>query len=921
MSKRLWLMGGCLFFALMLFHAVTNVYGDWLERRNRSERGWEASDKNGQAVIFRVDESGAVAGLQIGDEVIAIKNVAAEKFPLLNRSESRVPSGTAYTVVIRRAGQVREFVLVTVGERWWQRLSDLTILLSDFFFVLIGWIVFLLKPTDRQAVLLALMLGAFSGLIQNSNTNLPRVVYALVLLARLAGAFFFPLFLHFFLAFPTPHALLRRFPSLSKWLYLPLLLSYTPVVGYLSLAFFLQKDNWLQQFPQWLGVIANLVIAGYLVTGLIALVSNYWTANEQARRRLRVMLAGSGLGFLNLLLIFMAALFDSEKRIPWLADYLGVALAVTLPLIPLSFSYAIIRHQVIPVSLIIRSGVRYVLVSRGSVVLGIVVVGVVVTILLTALFNHLRPHPVVNGVCSAVIGVLAWLFFQRFHKRYLAPVIDRHFFRQAYDAQQIVAELTTELRTTTELPQLLSQVATKIHSALPSENVTIFLRSPEAGNFECAFSSDYQPGQVGPLSVKRACTLSGSIADLLLQSDNGVAVNVEPLLEADRETERMAEAEVAGNADKETLYIEDTTQGETDQDQKEVPPDSDANSRAIYKDRGDSLFLLRQSDNVFQVEAAALREVHSVLLLPLVSKDTVLGMISLGPRLGDMPYSREDKRLLLSVAGPTTLALENARLVAHMIEDARRRQELEAENEQRAKELEEARQLQLSMLPKNLPDLPNVEIAAYMKTATEVGGDYYDFHLSDEGTLTVAVGDATGHGLKAGTMVTAMKSLFQCFAREVELVPVFNQSSRVLKQMNLRSLFMGLTMVKLQSREMKISSAGMPPVFICRAASGEVEEILMKTMPLGSIASYPYREEQVSLALGDVVLLMSDGLPERFNSEFEMFEYDRVRQVLAESAAFSPREIIARLADAGDRWANGRPQDDDITLVVLKLKS
>ena len=300
---------------------------------------------------------------------------------------------------------------------------------------------------------------------------------------------------------------------------------------------------------------------------------------------------------------------------------------MTLPLIPLSFSYAIIRHQVIPVSLIIRSGVRYVLVSRGSVVLGIVVVGVVVTILLTALFNHLRPHPVVNGVCSAVIGVLAWLFFQRFHKRYLAPVIDRHFFRQAYDAQQIVAELTTELRTTTELPQLLSQVATKIHSALPSENVTIFLRSPEAGNFECAFSSDYQPGQVGPLSVKRACTLSGSIADLLLQSDNGVAVSVEPLLEADRETEGMAEAEVAGRAGRETLYIEDTAQGEIAQDKKEDSPDSDANSRAIYKDRGGSLFLLRQSDNVFQVEAAALREVRSVLLLPLVSKDTVLGMI------------------------------------------------------------------------------------------------------------------------------------------------------------------------------------------------------------------------------------------------------------------------------------------------------
>jgi hypothetical protein len=89
---------------------------------------------------------------------------------------------------------------------------------------------------------------------------------------------------------------------------------------------------------------------------------------------------------------------------------------------------------------------------------------------------------------------------------------------------------------------------------------------------------------------------------------------------------------------------------------------------------------------------------------------------------------------------------------------------VKAENERQAKELEEARQLQLSMLPKKLPQIPNLEIAAYMKPATEVGGDYYDFHISSDGTLTVAVGDATGHGLKAGTVVTATKGLFNNLA-------------------------------------------------------------------------------------------------------------------------------------------------------------
>jgi hypothetical protein len=251
----------------------------------------------------------------------------------------------------------------------------------------------------------------------------------------------------------------------------------------------------------------------------------------------------------------------------------------------------------------------------------------------------------------------------------------------------------------------------------------------------------------------------------------------------------------------------------------------------------------------------ALREAKATLLMPLYSKEGMLGVISLGPRLGDLPFSREDKQLLMSVSGPTALAIENARLVERMVEEARRRQEIEAENDQRAKELEEARQLQLSMLPKNAPQSPHLEIAAYMKTATEVGGDYYDFHQSDDGVLTVVVGDATGHGLKAGTVVTAMKSLFRTFAGEGDLSVVLNQSSRVLKEMNLRSLFMGLTMIKLDGPCLRIASAGMPPALIYRAGKGLVEEALIKAPPLGGVSGYRYREWEYALDHGDVLVL------------------------------------------------------------------
>jgi serine phosphatase RsbU (regulator of sigma subunit) len=242
------------------------------------------------------------------------------------------------------------------------------------------------------------------------------------------------------------------------------------------------------------------------------------------------------------------------------------------------------------------------------------------------------------------------------------------------------------------------------------------------------------------------------------------------------------------------------------------------------------------------------------------------------------------------------------------------------EYERRAQELEEARQLQLSMLPKKLPDIPNLEIAAYMKPATEVGGDYYDFHVGEDGTLTVAVGDATGHGLKAGTMVTAAKSLFRTFAAEPDITRIFRRSTRVLKEMNLRALFMAMTIIKVKDNQLTLSAAGMPSTLIYHAATGIVEEVSLTGMPLGSVRDFPYKQQQFALAPGDAVVLMSDGFPERFNEQNEMIDYERAKSLLKEVARESSQAIINRFVETGDAWAGAKAQDDDVTFVVLKIK-
>jgi serine phosphatase RsbU (regulator of sigma subunit) len=249
-----------------------------------------------------------------------------------------------------------------------------------------------------------------------------------------------------------------------------------------------------------------------------------------------------------------------------------------------------------------------------------------------------------------------------------------------------------------------------------------------------------------------------------------------------------------------------------------------------------------------------------------------------------------------------------------------RRQKQKAENQRRAQELEEARQLQLSMLPQHIPQLPDLELAVYMKPATEVGGDYYDFHVGEDGALTVALGDATGHGLKAGTMVTAMKSLFLTLGQEADLTMIFRQSNLALKRMNLRQIYMTLLLARINGRRLSVCGAGMPPVLIHRAATLQVDEIDLKGMPLGCVPEFPYEQQELEVAPGDAIILMSDGFAERFNSRGEILGYEEAKKMLAAAAPRSAEEIIQRFVQASEAWADGSLQNDDTTFVVVKVK-
>ena len=242
------------------------------------------------------------------------------------------------------------------------------------------------------------------------------------------------------------------------------------------------------------------------------------------------------------------------------------------------------------------------------------------------------------------------------------------------------------------------------------------------------------------------------------------------------------------------------------------------------------------------------------------------------------------------------------------------------ENTRKTEELEEARELQMSMLPQAPPQLPNLDIAFEMRPATEVGGDYYDYNLTEEGQLTIAVGDATGHGMNAGLVVSAVKSLFKTSTPEAGNLETLERISQGIKSMNLKRLYMAMTLVTFNHNTLKLTGAGMPPPLIYRADENRVEEILLEGMPLGGFIGAEREEASNQLQSGDTVLLMSDGLPEMLNPENEMLDYPKTKELFEEVADQPPEAIIDHLFKASTSWADGEPQADDITLVVIKVK-
>ena len=241
------------------------------------------------------------------------------------------------------------------------------------------------------------------------------------------------------------------------------------------------------------------------------------------------------------------------------------------------------------------------------------------------------------------------------------------------------------------------------------------------------------------------------------------------------------------------------------------------------------------------------------------------------------------------------------------------------EEDRKNNELSAARDLQISMLPKKVPQRDDLDIASFIRSSTEVGGDYYDFFEHKGSALYSVCGDATGHGVASGMMVSVTKAGLN----GIDALPantILHKLNNIVKNIDLGTLRMSLNIVQIKPTEFELSSAAMPPVYHYVAATNKVEEILMEGLPLGGLREEHFDILTRSFNTGDIIVQLSDGLPEAPNLVGEMYDYERLGQLIEINGSKSAQGMIDSLIASVDSWLQGKHNPDDITLVVIKKK-
>jgi serine phosphatase RsbU (regulator of sigma subunit) len=279
----------------------------------------------------------------------------------------------------------------------------------------------------------------------------------------------------------------------------------------------------------------------------------------------------------------------------------------------------------------------------------------------------------------------------------------------------------------------------------------------------------------------------------------------------------------------------------------------------------------------------------------------------------------------LAIAGFVSVLLIST-LIYHRIRTKRKfeQQELQRKRE----ELEQARNVQLSLLPRKPMNDNGIEIRGKMITATEVGGDYYDYFRLDDHRVLIAFGDATGHGMTAGLIVTIAKV---ALINNLPRLANSNDLSSVVKSVNesilstvtVKGIGLALQLFLLDSasKTLTFTSNGMPYPMVFDSVSQNLQTLEMHQPPLGFFKSIKADQQTIPWSHDQVLLLSSDGILERFNDHKEEYGFERLHDLLIQQLAQTRNleTLLDEVFRSTDQFANGIHHHDDMTVLGARV--
>jgi phosphoserine phosphatase RsbU/P len=316
-------------------------------------------------------------------------------------------------------------------------------------------------------------------------------------------------------------------------------------------------------------------------------------------------------------------------------------------------------------------------------------------------------------------------------------------------------------------------------------------------------------------------------------------------------------------------------------------------------------------------------ELRSVVCVPLVhvnlsgSAKTQIasiaksnaGLLYMDSRIGAVDLAGGNRELLQTLAIEASTVLENARL----LEEERAKQKIE-------EELDVARRIQQSLLPRNLPQEGWFVVCGSSQSSHQVGGDYFDVMAIGPNTWSLVVADVAGKGVSSALLASFLQGAFLSASTATDIGDVLSRINTFLNDRAEHGKYATMFYSKLDaSGRLTYANAGHCAPLLVRK-SGEVEKLDATSMPVGLVAGITFGVEHRGLEPGDRIVLYTDGVTEAENPAGEFFGRTRLREAVQDAAGASCKQMHAAIQRSIEQFTAGAEQADDLTLVVMEYR-